>query len=99
MNRGKIVIEYIGLLHSLGNQFSHFLPEKSDIFPSLPFISNIFLHGAFYLGRRWETDLEALNISEGTDLTLGHITQHMMTLRDQHTSTITPPEGCSSTNI
>lgn len=38
-NRGKKFVEYVGFLHFLGNHISHFLPEKTHIHPSLPFIN------------------------------------------------------------
>ena len=37
----KKIIEYLSLLHILGNQVSCFLPERAHIFPSLPFITDV----------------------------------------------------------
>jgi len=37
----KKVIEYLRLLHILGNQVFHFFPERANIFPVLPFIAGL----------------------------------------------------------
>ena len=44
---GKKVIDYLSLLHILGDQVSCFLPERAHIFPSLPFIINVPIEAFF----------------------------------------------------
>ena len=38
---GKKVIEYLRLFHIPGNQVSHFVLERANIFPILPFMTDI----------------------------------------------------------
>lgn len=40
-DQGKKVINYLRLLHVLGNQVSHLLLERAHIFPRLPFIPDV----------------------------------------------------------
>lgn len=40
-DQGKKVVEYLILLHILGDHVSHFLPERVHICPALPFIAEV----------------------------------------------------------
>jgi len=37
----KKVIEYLSLLHIVGNQVFRFLPERAHTFPRLPFVTDV----------------------------------------------------------
>lgn len=40
-HQSKEVMEYLNLLHILGNQVPHFLPDRAHVFPILPPITNV----------------------------------------------------------